>query len=124
MHTAWTRLQTPVIGLRGLPPALCCLPCTMEKILAVESAAGEAPAAPAPEPKEETLEEVLSRHRLVVSSVPPAVDWGDPFSPRFPFNLFRVVRLARKKKKRLVHYEEKIDFPPSAVAGSCLGFKL
>ncbi|KAF8779011.1 hypothetical protein HU200_003117 [Digitaria exilis] len=35
----------------------------MEETLAVESAAGEAPAAVTPEPKEETLEEVLSRHR-------------------------------------------------------------
>ncbi|OEL33404.1 OTU domain-containing protein 6B [Dichanthelium oligosanthes] len=35
----------------------------MEETLAVESAAGEEPAAVAPERKEETLEEVLSRHR-------------------------------------------------------------
>jgi len=35
----------------------------MEETLAVESAAGEAPAAVASERKEETLEEVLSRHR-------------------------------------------------------------
>jgi hypothetical protein len=43
----------------------------MEETLAVESAAGETAAAQAPELNEETLEEVLSRHRLVASSLSP-----------------------------------------------------
>jgi len=42
----------------------------MEETLAVESAAGEAPAAVASERKEETLEEVLSRHRSVALFLP------------------------------------------------------
>jgi OTU domain-containing protein 6 len=41
----------------------------MEETLAVESAAGETASAQAPERKEETLEEVLSRHRLVLPSL-------------------------------------------------------
>ena len=54
----------------------------MEETLAVESAAGEAPAAVAPEREEETLEEVLSRHRSVAASFPmPAVDWAIELVP-------------------------------------------
>ena len=42
----------------------------MEETLAVVSAAGEAPAAVAPERKEETLEEVLARHKSVALILP------------------------------------------------------
>jgi hypothetical protein len=72
-----------------------------EETLAAESAAaGETtPAAVEPERKEETLEEVLARHRSVATFLPRGLLWiGAIQLVPSRLELCRVVRLARRGK--------------------------
>jgi hypothetical protein len=73
----------------------------MEETLAVESAAGEAPAAVAPERKEETLEEVLARHRSVALFPSPCQLWIGVIElvPSRFLSSYMSCRASRKREK-------------------------